>query len=87
MSGKIQKLYKTTSKCEDQQKYKEMIKAALFSTPEVITDNSTMKPNPYVSTNNSSAIQSLHQFTKTLDVNHKTAVWRFGTSKAKHKAI
>ena len=42
MSGKINNLYKSSGKCDDQLHYKAIIKAAMVSTTEVFTDNSTM---------------------------------------------
>ena len=82
----IKKLYKTTSKHEDQQHCKEMIEAALVSTPEGCTDNSLMKPNPSVSTKKTSARKPLCKFTETLNVKHKTAVRRFDAAKENCKA-
>ena len=82
----IKNLYKTAGKFQYQQQYKEMIEVEFVSTSEVFTNKSTTKPNPSVSTKNPSSRKSLHQFTETLDVKHKTAVWRFGAAKAKRKA-
>ena len=64
-----------------------MVEAELVSTPEGCTNNSPITPNPYISTNNPSAGKSLSQFTETLYVKHKTAVWRFGAAEAKHNSI
>ena len=64
-----------------------MIKAALVSTTEGCRDNSTMKPNPYVSTKNPRARKLLRQFTETLDVKHKNVFCRFGAAKINCKAI
>ena len=81
----IKKLYKTAGKYEDQQHYKTMIESAMVSTPEGCIEKSPMITNPYVSDKKPSAIKSLHKFTETLDVKHKTDVNRFGGAKAKHK--
>ena len=62
-----------------------IIEAAMVSTPEGFTNSSTMAPNLYVYNKKPSAIKSLHKFTETLDVKHKTDVNRFGGAKAKHK--
>ena len=43
--------------------------------------------NPHVSTKKSIARKSIHKFSETLDVKHKTAVLRFCAAKAKRKAI
>ena len=83
----IKKLYKTAGKCDNQHHYKAILESAMVSTPEGSTDNSLMTPNPSVSNKNPSAIKSLHQFSETLDVKHKTAVRRLGAAKAKCKAI
>ena len=37
---KIKKLYKHAGKCDDQQKFKDIIEADMISTPERFTDNS-----------------------------------------------
>ena len=76
MSGKIKKLYKNAGKCDDKHQYKAVIEAAMVSTPEGCTNNSPIKPNPYVCTKDPSARKPLRQFSETLDVNHKTAVCR-----------
>ena len=64
-----------------------MIELAMISTPEVCTNNSLMKPNPYVSTKNPSARKSLRQFTETLDVKHNNAYRRLGAYSSKRKAM
>ena len=40
--GNIKKLYKSSRKCDYQQKYKAIIEAAMFSTPDVFTVNSPL---------------------------------------------
>ena len=40
----IKKLYKQAGKCDDQQKFKDIIEAAKFSTPEGFTNNSPISP-------------------------------------------
>ena len=42
MYGKINKLYRSTGKCYNQQNYKDIIGAYLVSTPKGLTGNSTM---------------------------------------------
>ena len=80
-------LYKTAGKCYHEQKYKAIIEVALVSTPEGCTNNIPMKPNPYVSTKNTSAIKPLRKFTWIFNVKHMTDVSRFGATKENHKAI
>ena len=38
----IKKLYKQSGKCDDQQQFKDILEAAMFSTPDGITDNITI---------------------------------------------
>ena len=59
----------------------------MVSTPEGFTNSSTMAPNLYVYNKKPSAIKSLHKFTETLDIKHKTGICRFGASKEKCKSI
>ena len=35
----IKKIYQHAGKCDDQQNFKDIIDAAILSTPEVVTDN------------------------------------------------
>ena len=58
----------------------------MVSKPEGCTNNSTMKPNPYVSTQNTSSRKPLRQFIETMDVKHKTNIRRFGAAKENRKA-
>ena len=44
MSCKHQKLYKQSGKCDNQQKFKDILEAAMISTPEGFTDNSPISP-------------------------------------------
>ena len=46
-----------------------------------------MTHNSYVSTKNTSARKSLHKFSETIDVKHKTAIRSLGAAKEKHKTI
>ena len=85
--GKTKKVYKTAGKCEDQQKYKGIIEAALVSTPEGCTDDILITPNPSVSTKNWISRKSLRQFTEMLYVKHNNAVPRFGAAKEKRNEI
>ena len=40
----IKKLYKQAGKCDNQQQFKDIIEAAIVSTPEGFTDDSTISP-------------------------------------------
>ena len=64
-------LYKTTGKFDDQQKYKETIKAEMVSTPGGCTKERPMIPNPSMSTKNPIEREALCQFTETLEIKHK----------------
>ena len=40
----IKKLYQRAGNCDDQQQFKDIIEAAIVSTPEVFTDKTTRSP-------------------------------------------
>ena len=72
-----QKQYRHAGKCDDQQKLKYIIDAAILSTPEGVTYNSpnvTMTSSPV---KKPSARKSLCLFTNILDVQPTTAKRRF----------
>ena len=56
------KICKNESKCDDQHHYKAVLKAAMFSTPEMYNDNSPVKPNKSEPTKNPSTGKSLRLF-------------------------
>ena len=69
----IKTIYQHAGKCDDQQNLKDIIDAAILSTPEGVTDNS---PNVHITLKpfkKPSARKSLCLFTNILDVNPKTA--------------
>ena len=71
---KINKLYKHSVKCDDQQHFKDVLEDYMFSTPEVFTNNSPrypMTPTPF---NKPSARKSLCLFTNIFYVKNKTAI-------------
>ena len=47
MSWKNQNIYISSGKCDDQHPYKDMIEAAMVSTPGVFNDNSQMSYGKY----------------------------------------
>ena len=51
----IKKLYEYDGKCEDQQQYRDIIEAAMVSTPEGFTDYSPISPSQYMTVKKSSA--------------------------------
>ena len=83
----INNLYKTAVKCDDHQQYKEIIEAAMVSTPEVFINNSPISYIQYVTVKKPSAIKPLHKFLEALDVKHKTFVHRLGDAKSKLNSI
>ena len=84
---KIKKLYKHTGKCDNQQRFKDIIETAMVSTPEGFNDSSPRSPTSPAPIKKSSAIKSLCLFTKILDVKKKTAILRVGSTKFNSKAI
>ena len=79
----INKLYKHVGKCDDQQQFKDIIKAAMVFTPEGFTNNSPISPMKPTSVKKLSAIKSLFLFTNILYVKKKTAIRRVGAAKSK----
>ena len=73
----IKKIYEHAGKCDYQQNLKDIIDAAMLSTPEGVTDKS---PNVHLTSSlvkKPSASKSLCLFTNILDVQLKTAKPRF----------
>ena len=69
----IKKIYQHAGKCDDQQNLKDIIDAAILSTPEGVTDNI---PNVHMTSSpfkKPSARKSLCLFTNILDVKPKIA--------------
>ena len=74
-------------KCDDQQNIKDVIDAAILSTPKGVTDNS---PNVHMTSTpvkKPSASKSLCLFTNILDVKPKTAKRCFVAEKSRRKAM
>ena len=83
----IKNVYQHAGKCDDQQNLKDIIDAAILSTPEGVTDNS---PNVHMTSTpvkKPSSRKSLCLFTKKLDVQPKTAKRHFVAAKSRHKAM
>ena len=72
------KLYKHAGKCDDQQQLKDILEAAMVSTPEGFTDNSTRSPMTPTPVKKPSDRKSLRLFTNILYVKKKTTTSRFG---------
>ena len=83
----IKKIYQHSGKYNDQPNLKDIIDAAIISTPEGVTDNS---PNVHMTSTpvkKPSAKKSLCLFTNILDVQPKTAKRRFVAAKSRGKSI
>ena len=83
----IKKIYQYAGKCDDQQNLKDIIDAAMVSTPEVATydiHNIPMTPTPV---KKPSASKSLCLFTNILDVKPKTAKHRIVAAKSKRRSM
>ena len=61
---------------DNQQQYKAILEAAMVSTPEGFTDNSTISPSQYVIVKNPGARKSIRKFSEALEVKYKTPVRR-----------
>ena len=64
----IKNIYKQAGKCDDQQQIKDILEAAMVSTPEVFTNNSAIAPMTSSPVKKPSAQKSLCIFTNILDV-------------------
>ena len=83
----IKNIYQHAGKCDDQQNLKDIIYAAILSTPEGVTDNS---PNVHMTSTpvkKPSSRKSLCLFTNILDVKPTTAKRRFVAEKYIRKAM
>ena len=87
MSWKHQILYKQAGKCDEHQQFKDILEAAMVSTPEGLTDNNPISSMTQTPVEKPSARKSLCLYTRILDVKKKTATHRFGSTKNKWKAI
>ena len=70
---KINKLYKHSGKCDDQQQLKDILEAAMVSIREGFTDNSPRSPVAPTLVKKPSAIKLPCLFTNISDVKNKTA--------------
>ena len=83
----IKKIYQHTGKCDDQQNIKDILEAAILSTPEGFTYNS---PNVHMTSslvNKPSARKSLCLFTNILAVKPTTAKRRFVAARSRRKSM
>ena len=77
----INKLYKHSGKCDDQQQFKDILEAGMVSNPEGFIYNSTRSPMTTTPVNKPSANKSLCLFTNILHVKNKTDTRQVGASK------
>ena len=82
----IKKIYQHAGKCDDQQNLKDVLEAAILSSPEGFTENSPNMPMPPTPVKKPSASRSLCLFTKILAVKPTTAKRRFVAAKSRLKA-
>ena len=66
------KIHQHSGKCDDQQNLKDILYAAIVSTPEGVRDNSPDMPMTSTPVKKPSARKLLCLFTNILDVNPKT---------------
>ena len=83
----IKNIYQHAGKCDDQQNLKDILEAAILSTPEGFTDNS---PNVHMTSSpvkKPSARKSLCLFTNILDVKPTKSKRRFVAAKSRRKSM
>ena len=83
----IKEIYQHAGKCDDKKNLKYIIDAAILSTPEGVTDNSTNVHMTSISFKKPSARKLLCLFTNILDVQPKTAKRRFVAEKYRRKSM
>ena len=83
----IKNIYQHSCKCDYQQNLKNIIYAAMVSTPEGVIDNIPNAPMTTMSFKKPSASKSLYIFTNILDIKPKKAKRRFVAAKYKRISI
>ena len=83
----IKKIYQHAGRCDDQQNPKDIIDAAILSTPEGVTDNSTNVHMTSIPVKKPSARKSLCLFTNILAVQPKIAKHCFVAAKSRRKSM
>ena len=83
----IKKIYQHAGKCDDQQKFKDILEADIVSNPEEITDDSPIFPMTQTTVKKPSASKSLRLFTNIFDIKKRTAICCVGATKSKIRAI
>ena len=83
----IKNIYQHAGKCVDKKNLKDIIDAAILSTPEGVTDNIPNVHMKYTPVKKPSARKSLCLFTNILDVQPKTVKRRFVAAESRRKAM
>ena len=83
----IKNIYQHACKCDDEQKLKDFIYAAILSNPEEVTDNSPNVPRTSTPSQKPSARKSLCLLTNELDVKPNTEKCRIVAAKSKLRAM
>ena len=83
----IKKIYQHAGKCNAQQNLKDVLEAAILSTPEGFIDNIHNVPLTSTPVKKPSARKLLCLFTNILDVKPTTAKRRFVAAKYRHKVM
>ena len=83
----IKQIYQHGGKCDEQQNIKDIIGAAILSTPCGVTDNIPNVPMTSTPVKRPSSRKSLCLFTNILDVKPKTEKRRIVAAKYKRKAM
>ena len=83
----IKYIYQHAGNCDDQQNLKDLLDAAMVSTPEGVIDNSPNVPMTSTPVKKPSARKSLCLFTNILDVKQKTAKHRIVAAKSKRRSM
>ena len=83
----IKNIYQHAGKCDDKQNLKDIIDAAILSTPEGSIDDSPNVPMASTPVKKPSARKSLCIFINILDVKPKTEKRRFVAAKSRRKAM
>ena len=83
----LKNIHQHAVKCDKQQNLKDIIDAAMVSTPDGVTDNSPNVPMTSTPVKKPSARKSLCLFTNILDVKPKTAKRRIVSAESKRRAM
>ena len=83
----IKNMYQHAGKCDDEKNLKDILEAAILSTPEGVTDNSPNVPLTSTPVKKPSASKSLCVFTTIFYVKPRTARRHFVAAKSKRKSM